>query len=156
MNRGQLTYYVMMPMLREIPKGYSTPAIIGITMIIAHESNNLHYIKQTGNGPALGPIQMEPATHASTWQNGDSIWDNALICGIITPGDFAAGRHPPATRLLYDLRYNVFMARQRLFMKPKALPTDLVELSAYLKRHWNTVMGKANKMSYLNAYRNWK
>lgn len=154
MNKGQLINHVIIPTLNEIPKGFSSEAVLAITMIIAHESKRGEYIHQIG-GPALGLIQMEPFTHDDTWANGDSIWRNAMNMGIITVEQRRSGIHPPAERLIYDLRYNVFMARQRLFMKMESLPHDMVSMSQYLKKHWNSTQGKANFDSYLVDYEKW-
>jgi hypothetical protein len=141
-------------MLLEIPKGLTDESELAVTMIIAHESKRGEYIHQI-KGPALGLIQMEPFTHDDTWKHADSIWHNAMNIGIITPQQKASGIHPPADRLIYDLKYNVFMARQRLFMKPGALPSDLVSMSMYLKKHWNSTLGKASGRSYLTDYEKW-
>ena len=156
MNKKQLVDSVIIPTLKEIPKGYTTEAELAVTMIIAHESRRGHYLHQTGKGPALGLIQMEPTTHESTWEFGDSIWTNALLLGIITPQQRRCGIHPPAERLIYDLRYNVFMARQRLFMKLGALPKSVHGMSKYLKRHWNSVGGAADDHSYMDDYLLWE
>ncbi len=156
MNKHQLTTFVIEPTLKEIPRGYTNTASVAIQMIIAHESHHGHYIKQVGTGPALGLIQMEPATHESTWNHGDSIWRNAVSAGIITEKDLRYRKRPDCTRLIYDLKYNVFMARQRLFMIPESFPEDTRALSEYLKRHWNTTQGKAKGDSYLNAWNLWK
>jgi len=155
MNKNQLLNHVVIPMLKDIPKGLTEQSKLAIMMIIAHESKRGEFIKQIGKGPAVGLIQMEPRTHDSTWKFGDSIWINAMNAGIITPQEKASGIHPPAERLIYDLKYNVFMARQRLFMKPGTLPSDLVSMSLYLKKHWNSVVGKANEDSYMVDYELW-
>ena len=155
MNKGQLINHVIIPTLGEIPKGNTPEAILAITMIIAHESKRGEYIKQVGKGPALGLIQMEPFTHDDMWKHADSIWHNAMNMGIITPQQKSSGIHPPAERLIYDLRYNVFMARQRLFMKPGALPKDVISLSQYLKKHWNSALGNADDNSYMVDYGLW-
>ena len=155
MNKKQLLNYVITPTLVEIPKGCTPESELAIIMIIAHESRRGVYIKQVGNGPALGMIQMEPLTHDDTWKYGDSIWTNAMNMGIITPQQKSSGIHPFAERLIYDLRYNVFMARQRLFMKPGALPKDVALLSQYLKQHWNSTSGDADDDSYMIDYGLW-
>ena len=155
MNREQFTKGVLHPTLREIPKGYSGQAALVIKMIIAHESARGEFLYQRGGGPALGPIQMERTTHDSTWNYGDSIWDNAVVLGIVTLEQKRHHNHPPAERLIYDLRYNVFMARQRLFMKSEALPETIVEMSAYLKKHWNSADGAADDGSYMRDYLLW-
>jgi len=155
MNKEQLVNLVIIPTLEEIPKGLSAESVQAITMIIAHESKRGNFLKQMGNGRALGLIQMEPTTHDSTWEHGDSIWDNALKLGIITLHEYGLDIHPPASRLIYDLRYNVFMARQRLFMKPEALPKTPYQMSFYLKKFWNSAGGAADSNSYLRDYELW-
>lgn len=155
MNKEQLERLVVIPTLKKIKRGYSKEATLAIMMIIAHESNHGQYIKQLGKGPALGFIQMEPRTHKSVWMFGDSIWRNAVATGIISYDDFNNKVRPEADRLVYDLQYNVFMARQRLFMKPKALPTDKLAMSRYLKQYWNSTLGAAKPMDYVNAYELW-
>lgn len=154
MNKKQLEELVVTPTLKEIPKGYSDEAVMAIMMIIAHESLRGRFLKQV-NGRALGVIQMEPATHDSVWKFGDTVWDNALKLGIVTAHEYNTKQHPKAERLLYDLRYNVFMARQRLFMKREKLPKSPGKLSIYLKEHWNSMHGAANDYSYLNDFKRW-
>jgi hypothetical protein len=156
MDKKQFQHLIVEPALLDIPRGYSAEAVLAIMMIVAHESHHGRYIKQLGKGPALGLIQMEPATHASVWKYGDSVWANAVAAGMVTLDQAKRRESPPATRLIYDLRYNVFMARQRLFMKPQALPTDPIDISHYLKKHWNSTKGKADGLDYLDAYRSWK
>mgnify|MGYP000079561240 CR=1 FL=1 len=153
MNKQQLLELVVQPTLADLRNGPTGET--AIMMIIAHESKRGHYLKQYPTGPAWGLIQMEGATHDDTWMFGDSIWSNAMKLGIITPDRYAQRRHPPVERLSYDLRYNVFMARQRLFMKPGKLPTDLNKLSKYLKTHWNSVLGAADDLSYVDDYMKW-
>lgn len=148
MNKEQLLKLVVQPTLAEIPNGPSGE--LAIMMIIAHESRRGHFLKQYPTGPAWGLIQMEELTHDDTWKHGDSIWRNAVKLGIID-GDV----HPHHSRLAWDLRYNVFMARQRLFMKPGALPQDVSRMSMYLKKHWNSVQGAAGVDSYAEDYSRW-
>ena len=155
MNKQQLLELVVRPTLEKIPKGWSDEAELAIMMIIAHESQRGEYIAQV-NGPALGLIQMESGTHNSVWRFGDTVWDNALLLGYITPVDYDKRNHPKPERLLYDLAYNVFMARQKLFMITEKLPKHLAGLSMYLKKHWNTKTGKATDYSYMNDYKDWR
>ena len=76
MDKKQLTELIIIPTLKEIPKGYSEEAVMAIQMIIAHESCGGKYIAQT-KGPALGVIQMEPFTHDQVWKF------NTKQCGVI-------------------------------------------------------------------------
>ena len=155
MNREQLVNLIIIPTLTRIPCGLSKESVLVISMIIAHESKRGHYLKQLGKGPALGLVQMEPVTHDDTWNNGDSIWYNALILGVINQEQWKAITHPLPERLIYDLQYNVFMARQRLFMKREALPSDIDNLSRYLKKHWNSIYDITDDMSYRDSYLKW-
>ena len=143
MDKRQLTDLVIIPTLNEIRKGFSSEAVMAIQMIVAHESSGGKYLAQK-NGPALGIIQMEPVTHDSVWKYGDSIKANAIALGI----------KQDVNQLPYDLRYNVFMARQKLFMDKGALPKDPMEMSKYLKVHWNGD-GKATPEKYYRDYINW-
>jgi|TARA_R110000782_G_scaffold121888_1_gene213071 hypothetical protein len=143
MNKTQLTDLVIIPTLKEIPYGYSKEAALAVQMIIAHESCGGDYIAQM-TGPALGVIQMEPLTHDDVWMHGDSIRNNAALLGI----------SQCVGQLVYDLRYNVFMARQKLFMAKGALPSDPAEMAKYLKLNWNGD-GKATPEKYHQDYCNW-
>lgn len=153
MDKQQLTELIIIPTLKEIPKGHSEEAVKAIQMIIAHESMQGHFIKQAKGGPALGIIQMEPLTHSDVWRHGDSIQKNAELLHIVTRGT-GVMNVPSPRRLIYDLRYNVFMARQKLFMAQGALPNDSVDMSKYLKKHWNGP-GRATAQDYLLAYLGW-
>lgn len=152
MDKKQLTGMVINPMLRDIPLGYTDRAVLCIQMIIAHESERGGYISQRHGGAAAGIIRMERATHANVWRYGATVWDNALKAGIITEEECLAQMPPDFDRLLYDLRYNIFMARQRLFMKPEALPYGAKAMSIYLKKHWNSTNGAPDDDSY---YKDW-
>jgi len=134
--------------LKQIPSGYSVDAVELLMMIAAHESKLGTYLRQTNNGPALGAWEMEVATHDDTWINGDSCEINASHFGYIWEGE------QTASKLEYDLQYQILMARQRLFMKPEALPDskDKHAMGHYCKKHWNTVHGKAAASDYMAAY----
>jgi hypothetical protein len=133
--------------LKEIPHGYSDDAVELLMMIAAHESKLGTYLKQV-DGPALGIFQMEPATHDDVFDNGDSCIHNASLLGY----DLECSE-----MLEYDLRYQILMARQRLFMKSESLPCsrDVWAMADYCKKHWNTVHGKAKASDYYTAYVEW-
>jgi len=151
MNREQLEKMVIIPTLKEIPRGYSDKAVMAIVMLIAHESECCEYIAQLKDGPAKGIIQMEGWVHDDVWKNSDSIRVNALNLGFTRRID-----DTPNSDLLYtNLAYNVFMARQRLFMDTNPLPNNEEDMAVYLKKYWNSEQGKATPEDYLNAYREW-
>jgi len=128
--------------LKEIPHGYSEDAVELLMMIAAHESRLGTYIKQVG-GPALGIFQIEPATHGDVFDNGDSCIHNASLLGY----DLECSE-----MLEYDLRYQILMARQKLFMISEPIPSGLIARARYCKYYWNTAHGKARETDYLDAY----
>jgi len=134
--------------LQEIPNGYSDDAVELLMMIAAHESKLGVHIRQV-NGPALGIFQIEPATHDDTWENGDSCELNASLLGYDWECEHTSDK------LEWDIRYQIFMARQRLFMKPEAIPSKSTpkDMARYCKEHWNTVLGKASASDYLHDYK---
>ena len=114
-----------------------------VEFTIAAESiiGETQFIKQT-NGPALGIIQMEPATH--DWlkhyitQRSDRF--TALINWIQHTGGYNTDR------LIYDLKYQVIMCRIRYLTVPAALPEayDWDNIAAYWKKYYNTPAGAGN------------
>lgn len=128
--------------IKEIPHGYSRETEICLLMCAAHESRLGTFLKQNKGGPALSPWQIEPKTHDTVWEFGDSCRSNAKLLNI----------EWSVASLEYDLRYSIFIARQRLFMKSEPIPKTLSEIACYLKEHWNTVHGKAKSIDYLEAY----
>lgn len=160
MNRQQLEELIAIPTLKQIPLGYSDSSLLAFSMAVAHESMRGEYLRQNnccGEVGAFGLIQMEKLTHDQTWKWGQSIWNNALKLGIITKYQHFEKMHPNVDRLIYDLRYNVFMFRQRMFMKTEPFPQpEPALISKYLKVHWNSARGAASDDSYLKDYEAWK
>lgn len=154
MNKKQLTELVIIPTLKKVFKGYTEESLLAVQMIIAHESLRGEYLKQVG-GPALGIIGMEPATYHSVWADGDSVWQNAKAAGFITEYEYNRGIYPSDNRLIYDLAFCVFMARQRLFMFREPLPDNAGDMSYYLKKYWNAG-GKATATKYHFDFMEWK
>lgn len=150
---SQLRDYVVRPVLKhldpEIP--YSENAENLVLGTIAQESHG-SYLKQLGRGPALGIIQMEPATH-------DDIWDNYLTyrdaltskidelelphwLGLRGPGE-----------LVGNLYYATAMCRVHYFRKPGAIPGTIGGLAAYWKKHYNTHLGAGTETEFKRNYR---
>ena len=152
MKINQFREYISNPVLEQLPNGMA--GATAIEMIVAHESLGCEYVHQVG-GPALGIIQMEPFVHDDTWDHCDSIWNNAKSIGLIDDSDYNNKIRPPSERLIYDLRYNVFMARHRLYMDQDPIPVDHRELSEYLKQYWNTSEGGAHQLSYFIHFNKW-
>ena len=113
-----------------------------LLMTAAHESGFAALIQRArggGYGPALGPFQMEPATHDDIWKHylawRPTLAAKALsVCGA-----------PSADRLTGNLTYATVMARIHYCRVPEPLPSaeDTAGLAMYAKRHWNTAAGAA-------------
>ncbi len=107
---------------------------------IAQESASGRYLKQLGNGPAKGIVQMEPFTHDDYWNNfigyREKIGDYLLsITSTRTEN------RPDASELTWNLKYAIAMCRVFYLRKPGALPKDLKGMAAYWKKHYNTHLG---------------
>ena len=125
---------------------YSEDATELLMGTAAVESKLGYYIKQIG-GPARGIFQMEPETEADLWENYlrykpelREIMDDLGYFG------------PNPSTLVYDLRYQILMARIHYKRVPDALPTSIVGQARYWKVHYNTVAGKGTVEKYLDAY----
>lgn len=115
--------------------------------------SRLTYLKQLGEGPALGVYQMEPATHDDLWAN--YIHHRADLIEAMT----ATVRHvpwpPPASEMIGNLYYATLMARIHYRRIPTSLPPadDLPALGRYWKRHYNTPLGKGTVEKFLAAWK---
>ncbi len=118
---------------------------------IAQESR-FTYLKQI-KGPALGLIQMEPATHADIWTNylayhPDTVRTIKSVCGLSE--SFTAS---PDT-LIYNLRYAVMMCRVHYLRRPEPLPDadDIEGLAHYWKQWYNTALGAGTTDEFIRNY----
>lgn len=92
---------------------------------------------------------MEVVTHDDTWINGDSCEFNASLLGYDWECEHTSDK------LEWDIRYQIFMARQRLFMFKEAIPSKCMvkDMAEYCKKYWNTEHGKAKVSDYEKAYK---
>ena len=112
----------------------------------AHESHLGTYLYQIGGGPARGLFGME-ISHDGIMGTEESIWSNYLkyrqnrrktlsnICGVRSP-------HPYNNQaLVYDLRYQICMARTYYWMVPEPLPNpyDAIGQMTYWAKYWKRV-----------------
>ena len=148
MDASQLREYIVNPALEAI-EHYSLAAS-NLLMGTAAQESRLKYVKQLGNGPALGLFQMEPATH-------DDIWDNyvahrpdlrARIYQAVQIEDH------DAERLAWDFRYAAIMCRVHYLRVPAQLPpaNDVWELGKYWKAHYNTPLGAGTVEEFVENY----
>jgi len=122
------------------PKLASESAVLLLLGTAAQESKFGTYLMQTGQGPAIGAFQMEPATFRWLQQEFAHEYPALLM------------RYP--REMEWDLRLAVIMARLRYRVVKDPLPgTDPVALAEYWKKHYNTSAGKGTPEEFIA---NWK
>lgn len=149
MKPDQLLTYAIRPTLEWMneqvgdPDGFSKPgAAILLLATCAQESHCGEYLHQV-NGPALSPMQIEPATlHlAHKWANNHGY-------GRLLPDQ------PDEGRLIYDLRYSITVARLLYYSWPDPLPAiDPVAMFGIYKKCYNSTQGAATLRQFK---RNWR
>lgn len=136
----QLRELVIRPALQCIGKHSQAAENLVLGTMLVESSGK--YLKQLGKGPALGLIQMEPATH-------DDIWNNYLktrhklrkaVEELCTSSEISEG----ALELVGNLFYAAAMCRIQYLRKQPPLPAvdDAVGMAAYWKQHYNTTAGE--------------
>ncbi|WP_067522428.1 hypothetical protein [Endozoicomonas ascidiicola] len=125
-----------------------SPAVVQLlVMIAAHESGGFRYVKQMGEGPAKGLLQMEPIGlqevkryHQLRAERFASLPDLEVIT---------------LDHLIFDTAIALICARVFFMAKPEPLPAegDIEGLAKYAKKYWNTESGKASWEDYAEAYR---
>ena len=153
----QLREYVVKPSLEQLGL-YSLAAEQLVMGTIAQESNG-SYLKQLGKGPALGLIQMEPATHKDLWLNfikfKPELRDKLLSMTSDTV-DLVYDQHgwPDHVALIWNLRYAIAMCRMHYYRKPQALPkaNDIKALGKYWKDHYNTIHGAGTVSEFIKNF----
>jgi hypothetical protein len=107
-----------------------------------HESH-LIYLKQIPNGPALGPFEMEPATHADIWDNYIE-YRKDLKSAVSRLASFFSSERPDPGEMVFNLIYAAAMCRIKYARVSDPLPHegDPLSLAKYWKLHYNTNLGK--------------
>jgi len=113
----------------------------------AQETEMGCYLKQLGNGPALGIYQMEPATY-------DDIWKNYLNFNPKKAQYVERTDIPEPEVMIYDLKFATQMARFHYLRVSEAIPqTDNPEeLGKYWKKYYNTIKGKGTVEEFVKNY----
>ncbi len=152
-NAQELRQHVIRPTLH-ILSLWSQAAENLLMGTAAIESNLGTHLIQV-NGPALGIFQIEPATHASIWENyiayRSAFAD--LLLGMAGSASVQNGKVDDK-QLITNLGYATAIARIIYYSKPEKLPehNDLTGLSQYYKKHFNTPLGKSTPKKFVQAY----
>ena len=157
LNLSQLREYVVVPALQQLGM-YSLAAEQLVLGTIAQESHG-SYLKQLGKGPALGLIQMEPATHKDLWLNFikyKRAIRHALLMMTSDSVDesYDVNGWPDHVALIWNLRYAIAMCRVHYYRRPEALPkaNDIKALGSYWKNHYNTSLGAGTVEEFINHF----
>lgn len=123
-----------------------------LLMGTAAQESRFRYLKQLGDGPALGLWQMEPFTFHDLWSR------YALhhtigreLQAFVLPGP------SPVSQLTWNLHLACAMARVHYYARPFRMPQEPdppVEVLARIwKEHYNTKLGKGREEEFVEAYR---
>ena len=109
--------------------------------------SGLTYLKQHGDGPALGLWQVEPATH-------DDLYTNFLNYRPELGGKLIELRAAGLSldeNLATNLMYGAAVCRLCYYRKPDALPEagDIEGQASFWKEHYNTIFGKGTVSKYV-------
>jgi len=129
--------------------GKFSPDALNLLMgISAQESHMYKYIKQLGNGPALGGFQMEPATFNDIVQNY-LVNKNKLSqlikteCGVVLFD---------ARDLEFNMKLAICFARCHFLRLPDSLPNTIEGMAKLYKASYNTKYGKATEKEFIENY----
>jgi len=128
---------VIRPTLIEV--GMHSTAAENLLLGTAIKESGLRFLRQHGNGPALGVYQIEPATHADIWTNYLKFRPESRI------------QRRPDSSLITDLAYSTVIARLVYWRRPEPMPDadDVEGLGAYWKQHYNTPLGKGTAAGWV-------
>lgn len=139
-NLTQVKTKIIQPVLTMLPAQYNTQAAMNLlAYTFLAESGGGADIAQIGGGPALGPFQMEPATHDDCWVN---FLDYNGQLGIVGR-HLACGAVPNSQQLAGNWSYAAFMCRVKYIRSPLPMPAanDPVAIATYWKTAYNTAGG---------------
>jgi len=117
--------------------GLFSPAAAQLVLGTAVVESRVKYLRQLGNGPAVGIFQMEPFTH-------DDIYKNVLAYNKSLKMDvLALTKNPNAVEMTGNLFYAAAMCRVQYYRFSEALPVlnDFINMAKYHKKYYNTVAG---------------
>lgn len=146
MNKDQLRSLIT-ETLNEIGL-LSNPAVELLMGTAAQESRLGEYIEQI-NGPALGIMQMEPAT----------FWDHVKWLDRNKPDlsfeiqDACNVMILQQDSLRFNLKFSIAMARVHYLRRPEPIPADLTGQAEYWKKIYNTYLGAGTVDEYIKHYR---
>ena len=143
-NPKQLLEEVVVPVLDKLDMNSKVARLL--VMGTAAQESHLQYIRQLGNGPALGLWQMEPTTHDDIWENW--IDHREQVMDVVLA--LAMGE---SDELIYNLRYAAAMCRIHYRRFPGFPTEDPVSLGGYWKKYYNTSAGRGTVDEFVENFK---
>ena len=145
MLASQMLALVIRPALKKL-KLWSLSAeelVLGTAVV----ESGLTYLKQHGDGPALGLWQGEPATHDDLYTNFLNFRPE-LGSKLI---ELRAAGLSLDENLATNLMYGAAVCRLCYYRKPDALPEagDIEGQASFWKQHYNTIFGAGTVSKYV-------
>jgi len=138
----QFRTYIVRPALEQLKPvwpGFASKEAEALVVETAIAESGLKYVRQLGGGPALGPYQMEPATH--DWLIDDMGPEVGEVVEAVTT-------LMTAEEMIWNWRYATIMCRLRYYPYP-AIPKSVGGRASYWKRYYNTRLGKGKPTQYV-------
>jgi hypothetical protein len=127
--------------------GLYSPTAVQLLLATAIAESGLVYIRQHGEGPAMGVYQIEPATRQDCHDNFINYRTEleGNIKRLMTGED-------PDQQLISNLSYATIIARIVYYRAPEELPAlnDLEGYANYWKQHYNTHLGAGTTMGFID------
>lgn len=155
LNARHLLELAVRPALQTLGAQYATLAAEQLVMgTAAKESGGLVWLRQLGNGPALGLWQMEPFTFRDLrdgFLSGDAPGKVQLRRAV---GSFSASFSPDPTELCWNLRLAAAYCRLKYLSVNEPLPPagDVAAMARYWKRYYNTRIGKGREEEFVSYW----
>lgn len=146
--------YFVDPVLARLAReqvGLCNPSSRNLLMGTAIQESRLMYMRQIG-GPALGFMQVEPATLQDTYDNFLDFAHNERI--KIAVESFMMPDMTRRENLISSPCYGVAIARIKYWRHPAPLPEadDVQGLAEYWKRIYNTPEGAGKIQEFVDSY----
>ncbi len=151
MDVEQYRNYVVNPALEAI--GLWSQAAEELVLGTVAQESNFKYIHQLGGGPAVGFIQMEPATHLDIWMH--FLPRKPLLREKLMRMTSNKATPPLDSEIMTNLLYGAAICRTHYYRRPEALPAagDIDAQAKYWKEHYNTIYGAGTVEEYKH---NWE
>jgi len=154
MDAKQFREQIVRPTLEYLePEIPYTRAAEDLIVGTAMQESNLTYVRQLDDGPALGLLQMEPATYSDIHSNYLSYRPD-LDQKVRRLAAQRWHGPVPADEMIANVPYAVAMARVHYRRVSEPLPPahNAAELGRYWKLHYNTKLGKGTIGEFMKNY----